>query len=128
MNAVLHAQAGIDGAIRATVLAAVLLLSSAASAGQPGNSAAEPKRSYGSIDVILYSTSWCTSCARAREFLQSKGVSLVEYDIEKDAEKHREMLSKSGIRRIPVIDIEGIIVRGYSEAAIRNAIEKKRRE
>jgi len=56
------------------------------------------------------------------------GVNLVEYDIEKDRKKGEEMMAKSGSRGVPVVDIEGIIIRGYSPDAMRDAIERKRRE
>ena len=38
------------------------------------------------------------------------------------------METKSGSRGVPVVDVEGIIIRGYSEKSMREAIEKKRRE
>jgi glutaredoxin len=88
----------------------------------------EPKRAYGAIDVILYQTSWCRYCAQAREYLQNSGVSLVIYDIERDSDKLQEMTAKSGSRGVPVIDVEGIIIRGYSVKAMSDAIERKRRE
>jgi glutaredoxin len=87
-----------------------------------------PKRSYGSIDVILYQTSWCPYCTKARDFLKDIGVSLVIYDIEKDPSKQTEMMVKSGRPGVPVVDIEGIIIQGYSAEAMRKAIERKRRE
>ena len=92
--------------------------------GLPG----EPRRSYSSIDVILYQTSWCPYCTKAHEFLKKTGVSLVIYDIEKDTEKRKDMLAKGGSGGVPVVDIEGIIIRGYSPDQMRSAIEKKRRE
>jgi len=112
----------------AALLSALLSWTSVASAAQPASAAGEPTRSYGSIDVVLYVTSWCPYCNKAREFLKSTGVTLMEYDIEKDAEKAQEMISKSGSRGVPVVDVEGIIIRGYSIEAMRNAIERKRRE
>jgi len=52
---------------------------------------------------------------------------LVEYDIEKDKTKRDEMLLKSGgSRGVPLIDIEGIIVRGFGRNAIKDGIEKRR--
>ena len=37
------------------------------------------------------------------------------------------MLQKSGgSRGVPLIDIEGIIIRGYSQNAMQEAIEKRR--
>jgi glutaredoxin len=116
---------------RSPFLIVVLLgiLSTVVSAGSVQDDIqGDAKRSYGAIDVILYQTSWCRYCAQARELLVQSGVSLVIYDIEKDPEKQVEMAAKSGSRGVPVIDVEGIIIRGYSEKAIREAIEKKRRE
>ena len=56
------------------------------------------------------------------------GVSLTEYDIEKEPRRREEMMAKSGSRGVPVIDIEGIIIPGYSPDAMKAAIEQKRRE
>lgn len=56
------------------------------------------------------------------------GVSLVEYDIEKDPRRREEMIAKSGSRSIPVVDVEGIVIRGYSAQAMREAIERRRDE
>src|SRR5512136_2762626 len=95
----------------AAFLCVVLMWSSAAAAEQDhGRQAAdrEPRRSYGAIDVILYQTSWCPYCNKARQFLKDLGVSLVEYDIEKNPAKQEEMMAKAGSRGVPVVDIEGI--------------------
>ena len=87
----------------------------------------EEKRPYSSVRVIMYMTSWCGYCRKAREYLNSLRVNLVEYDVEKDRSKEKEMLTKSGgTRGVPLIDIEGIIIRGYSQSEIKNAIEKRR--
>jgi glutaredoxin len=52
---------------------------------------------------------------------------LVEYDVEKDPSKEKEMQSKSGgSKGVPLIDVEGIIIRGYSQSAIKDAVEKRR--
>jgi glutaredoxin len=94
---------------------------------QPRSGITEEKRPYSSIKVIMYITSWCGYCRKAREYLQSLRVNLVEYDIEKDPSKGKEMLSKSGgSKGVPLIDVEGIIIRGYSQRAIKDAVEKRR--
>jgi hypothetical protein len=36
------------------------------------------------------------------------------------------MMQKSGSKGVPVIDVEGIIIRGFSPGAISSAITKKR--
>jgi glutaredoxin len=85
------------------------------------------RRPYRDIHVIMYMTSWCPYCSKARKYLHSLGVNLIEYDIEKDRRRGEEMLSKSGgSRGVPLIDIEGIIIRGYNSDAIKKAIEIRR--
>ncbi|GAB4489169.1 MAG: glutaredoxin domain-containing protein [Thermodesulfovibrionales bacterium] len=86
-------------------------------------------RSAGDVSVILYSTSWCGYCTQARSYLRSLGVRLVEYDIEADAKRAAEMRQKSGgSKGVPLIDVEGIILRGFSEESIDDAIERKKAE
>jgi glutaredoxin-like YruB-family protein len=118
--------------ILSAIFLCVVLMWSLAAMAEQGHGrqvdAREPQRSYAAIDVILYQTSWCPYCVKAREFLKSMGVSLIEYDIEKDPAKREEMIAKSGSRGVPVVDIEGIIIRGYTPDAMRSAIERKRRD
>jgi glutaredoxin len=93
------------------------------------SAAADPTRSYAAIDVTLYATSWCPYCTKARELLKEMGVTLTEYDVEKEPGKHAEMMEKSGgSRGVPVIDVEGVVLRGYSAEAIRSAVERQRRK
>jgi glutaredoxin len=88
----------------------------------------EPKRmrSFGDIDVIMYSTPWCGYCKKARQYVNSLGANLIEYNIEGDKSRKEEMLRKSGGRSsVPLIDIEGTIIRGYSPEAIKSVLEQK---
>jgi glutaredoxin 3 len=95
--------------------------------GMSGSGISAQTKSYGDIDVILYTTSWCPYCSKARDLLKSMGVSLTEYDIEADRSKREEMLKKSGgSRGVPFTDVEGIMIRGYNPGEIKRAIEKKR--
>jgi glutaredoxin len=94
---------------------------------RPKSGITEEKRPYTGINVIIYITSWCGYCRKAREYLQSLRVNLVEYDIEKNPSMEKEMLRKSGgSKRVPLIDVEGIIIRGYNPSAIKDAVEKRR--
>jgi glutaredoxin len=87
----------------------------------------QEKRPYRDIYVIMYMTSWCPYCVKARTFLRSLDVNLIEYNIERDKSKREEMLSKnSGSTSVPLIDVEGIIIRGYNPDALKAAIERRR--
>ena len=79
------------------------------------------------ISVIMYMTSWCPYCKKAKELINSLGVSLVEYDIDTDKGRKEEMKKKSGgATMVPLIDIEGTIVSGYNPEAIREAVKEKK--
>jgi glutaredoxin-like YruB-family protein len=75
--------------------------------------------------VVLYSTGWCPHCTRARQYLKQRGVDFVEKDIEQGTENLTEMLSKSGgARGVPVIDVRGEVLRGFSQAALDRALAR----
>jgi glutaredoxin len=71
-------------------------------------------------------TEWCPHSLKARAYLKSLGVNLTEYDVERDESRNEEKMRKSGEKGVPVIDVEGIIVRGFSENGIKQAVEKRR--
>ena len=98
-----------------------------ASAPRLNSESIREKRPYNDIRVIMYMTSWCPYCSKARSYLRSLGVNLIERDIEKDKSSREEMLTKSGgSRGVPVVDIEGIIIRGFNADAFKAAIEERR--
>jgi glutaredoxin len=78
------------------------------------------------IKVVMYMTSWCPYCKKARDYINSQGASLIEYDIERERSAADEMVKKTGgSHGVPVVDVEGIIIKGYSPEAISNAIKQK---
>jgi glutaredoxin len=87
---------------------------------------ADAARSYSDITVIMYMTDWCPYCTKAREYIKSLGVRLVEYNVERDKDKALESRQKAGRKGVPVIDVEGIIIPGYSPQAIKAAVEERR--
>ena len=96
---------------------------------EPGKTAyrlAKEKRSNRDIKVVMYMTDWCGYCRQAREYLHSLDVDLTEYDIEKDKGKREEM-RKLGGKGVPLIDVEGIIIKGYNPGRIKDAVEKKKK-
>ncbi|WP_339545617.1 glutaredoxin family protein [Pseudomonas sp. RA_35y_Pfl2_P32] len=72
--------------------------------------------------VVLYATDWCGYCKLTRRFLDQKGVPFKEYDIEKDAEA-RKAYEALGGRGIPVLDVNGTLIRGYEPEAILAALK-----
>ena len=77
--------------------------------------------------VIVYGASWCGPCHQALAYLKRRHANVVFKDIEADPNAAREMrakLEKAGARTgaIPVIDVAGKIIVGYSESAVEHAL------
>ena len=68
-----------------------------------------------SKNVLMYSTSWCGYCKRAREHFIKNKISFLEYDIEKDDRANR-MHAILGGGGVPLIIYNGKMMRGFSES------------
>lgn len=80
----------------------------------------EPKKtSSNSRKVIMYSTSWCGYCKKAKKYFKKKNIQFTEYDIEKNARARREY-KKTGATGVPVIivgkkQMNGFSVKGFEK-------------
>jgi glutaredoxin len=75
-------------------------------------------------DVVLYTTSWCPYCRKARDYLRSRGIDFVEYDIEKDKEaatRKKQLDNRGGV---PFAIINGRSIRGFSASAYDRALQE----
>ena len=73
--------------------------------------------------IIMYSTSWCGVCTKARSFMRAQNLIFVEKDIEKDKTAARELAMKgrkTGVRTsgVPVFDIGGQLISGFDPNTI----------
>jgi glutaredoxin len=85
----------------------------------------------GKLVVIIYGADWCKPCHDAARYLKQRGISVVEKDIEQSPLAAREMkqkLTKAGLpdASIPIIDVAGQILVGFSPRALDRAIETAR--
>ncbi|MBN4078526.1 DUF4124 domain-containing protein [Gammaproteobacteria bacterium AH-315-C21] len=46
--------------------------------------------------VVMYSTSWCSYCKKARNHFKNEGIRFVEYDVEKSASRMRQFKKLGG--------------------------------
>jgi len=73
--------------------------------------------------IILYATEWCSYCAKARDFLSEKNIEYYEYDIEKSPEGAAQY-ERIGEKGIPILLIDGEVVRGFNPTKILALISK----
>lgn len=84
---------------------------------------------HGAGKVIIYGAAWCGPCHQAADYLKSRGVAYEMKDIEETpgaAAEMREKLTRVGQHggSIPVLDVRGQIIVGFSTQAIDRALAK----
>jgi glutaredoxin len=72
--------------------------------------------------VIMYATSWCGYCKKARNYFEKNRVRYVEYDIEKNP-RAKEEFDRLGGKGVPLIVVGRTKMRGFSEAGFRDIYE-----
>jgi len=73
----------------------------------PGDQSGEAK------SVVMYATSWCGYCRKARKHFRANGIAFKEYDIEKSKSAAAAFKKLNG-RGVPVILIGGQRMNGFS--------------
>lgn len=66
--------------------------------------------------VVIYTTSYCPYCFRAKALLRSKNVEFEEIDVTDDPARRAEMERLSARRTVPQIFIDGKSIGGFDEA------------
>ena len=64
--------------------------------------------------VVMYATSWCPYCAKARAYFSKKGIAYTEYDVEKSPAANAEFRRLGG-RGVPLIFVGREKMSGFSE-------------
>lgn len=81
------------------------------------------------VDAIVYGADWCKPCHLAEDYLKSVGARVIKKDIEEDpgaASEMRAKLQKAGLSgsSIPVLDVGGTILKGFSQSAVDAALAR----
>jgi len=75
-------------------------------------------------EVVVYTTAWCGWCRKTLQFLDEKGVRYVNKDIEANDWNREELIEKTGRTSIPVVEIDGEIIRGYNAARMEQLLAR----
>ena len=76
-------------------------------------------------ELVLYTTSWCGYCRQARKYLNDRGISYVEKDIEKDRFANSEF-QRFGPRGVPLLVRNGEDTRrGFSPQSYDHFFAKR---
>ena len=75
--------------------------------------------------VILFSTSTCSWCRRAKRYFREEGVSFKEINVEKDPDAARDLVKKTGQTGVPVIKIGGAWIVGFDKGRIERELARR---
>jgi len=73
----------------------------------------------------MYSTPSCHYCNLAKDFFNENGIKYAVYNVQTDLAKRKEMMEKSGQMGVPVILIDGEVIKGFDEERLREILEIK---
>lgn len=75
-------------------------------------------------EVVMYCTSWCPECRRARAFFKEKGIPLTEINISQDrAAAERVRGWANGFETTPTFTVKGQVVVGFDRVKIEKILE-----
>lgn len=72
--------------------------------------------------VIMYATSWCGYCRKARNYFKANNIVFTEYDIEKD-KRAKKQYDAMGGRGVPVILVGKQRMNGFSVSGFKRMYE-----
>ena len=75
--------------------------------------------------VLLFSTSTCSWCRRAKRYLKERRVPFKEINIERDANAARDIVRRTGQRGVPVIRINGRWIVGFDKEQIDKELARR---
>jgi len=81
--------------------------------------------SAGNNTVVMYSTTWCGVCKRAKRFFQVQKIPFKEYDVEKTRKGKRDFARLNG-RGVPIILVGDKRMTGFSVSGFRRLYEARR--
>jgi mycoredoxin len=59
-------------------------------------------------EITLYTTTWCSDCRRAKQFLRERGVTYREINVDEDPDAEDLILSvNDGRRKVPTVEVAG---------------------
>ncbi len=72
--------------------------------------------------VSIYTTPTCFYCKKTKEFFKENNVEYNEFDVTVDESARNEMIARTGQLAVPVIDVDGKIIIGFDQPALKEAL------
>ena len=70
------------------------------------------------MKIIVYGTEFCPDCKRAKDFLEENEIKFEYIDVGKDKKAAKDLIEKTGQRKVPVIEIDDEMIIGFNAEKI----------
>ena len=67
------------------------------------------------MEINVYTTTDCSMCKAAKEFLKANGFAYTERNVSEDRQAAKDLIVKTGQRKLPTIDVDGKFVFGFEQ-------------
>jgi glutaredoxin 3 len=74
---------------------------------------------------VIFSTSTCSWCRRAKRYFKEQGVPFKEINVERDPGAARDLVRKTGQSGVPVIKIGGAWIVGFDKERIDRELARR---
>lgn len=74
-------------------------------------------------EVVVYTTSWCGWCKKTLAYFDENGIDYQNRDVETNAAWAAEMQDLTGSGGVPVIVIDGEVIKGFNQARIDSLLD-----
>ena len=81
------------------------------------------RRARGNVRVMLYSTSWCGYCKKARQYMTEAQIAFVEHDIDASDSARAIMKRLNPSGSVPTFEIDDEVLIGFSSESLEQTIE-----
>ncbi|MEK6939361.1 MAG: glutaredoxin domain-containing protein [Nanoarchaeota archaeon] len=82
------------------------------------------------MEIKIYTIPTCPWCAKGKEWLKKKKITFQDCNVaeSQNGQFRDELLEKSGQISVPVFDFNGVIVIGFNESRLEEALEKAKKK
>ena len=78
------------------------------------------------MKIKIFSTPTCPYCHVLKNYLKENGFEFEEIDISKETAKREELIKKTGLATLPVVEINGQLIVGFDKKKIDEILKIKK--
>lgn len=76
------------------------------------------------VELVMYAAPWCYICDGARTFLDARGITLVEHDVDLDPEAARQLERLNPSASLPTFQLQGETIVGFNAWDLADRVDE----